>query len=183
MDYDKFGNKKGKDLSIKEKMNVVLLAPEIPHNTGNVIRLCANVGANLHLIEPLGFQLDHPRLRRASLDYSDLVDLKVHQSIDDFFKSTCADRVFVSTPSSGIVYTEPNYQQGDTVIFGSEGRGLPDRVVNRFDLDKRITIPMVPANRSINLSNAAAIVVFEMWRQVRFSGASISLNETQSTFS
>lgn len=165
------------------KMNVVLLAPEIPQNTGNVIRLCANVGAKLHLIEPLGFQLDHPRLRRASLDYRDLVDLRVYQSIDDFLELTDATRVFIATPDSGIVYTEPKYQHGDTVIFGSEGSGLPDRVVNKFSFEKRITIPMVPANRSINLSNAAAIVVFEMWRQVRFSGASISLSETQSTFS
>ena len=164
-------------------VNVVLIAPEIPQNTGNLIRLCANVGARLHLVEPLGFQLENARLRRASLDYSDLTDILVHNSIDECFQTISIGSVYGATIPGTVLYTSPRYQLGDTIVFGSESVGLPASVVDKLNFENRVHIPMMPANRSLNISNAAAIIVYEMWRQIGFSGASALAHENQSYFS
>ena len=164
-------------------LNVVLVSPEIPYNTGNIIRLCANVGANLHLVEPLGFILDNPHLRRASLDYSDLTDILVYNSIDEFFQTVSIGSVYGATIPGTVLYTSPRYQLGDTIVFGSESVGLPVSLVDKLSLENRVQIPMMPANRSLNISNAAAIIVYEMWRQIGFSGASALAHENQSYFS
>ena len=163
--------------------NVVLIAPEIPQNTGNLIRLCANVGARLHLVKPLGFQLHNARLRRASLDYSDLTDVRVHNSVNEIFQTTSIDSVYGATIPGMVLYTTPKYKRGDTIVFGSESVGLPSSVVDKLNFKNRVHIPMMPANRSLNISNAAAIIVYEMWRQIGFSGASALAHENQSYFS
>lgn len=170
-------------MDFKPIVNVVLVSPEIPQNTGNLIRLCANVGACLHLVQPLGFELDHPGLRRASLDYSDLTNVLVHDSIDEIFKSVSIDRIYGATIPGNVLYTEPRYKVGDTVVFGSESVGLSDDVVSKLDYENRVHIPMVAGNRSLNISNAASIIVYEMWRQVGFSRASSMREHTQSYFS
>ena len=170
-------------MSLVPIANVVLIAPEIPQNTGNIIRLCANVGARLHLVEPLGFQLENAGLRRASLDYSDLTDILVHNSIDECFQTISIGSVYGATIPGTVLYTTPRYQLGDTIVFGSESVGLPDSVVDKLKFENRVHIPMMPANRSLNISNAAAIIVYEMWRQIGFSGASVSPDEDQYYFS
>ena len=164
-------------------VNVVLVAPEIPQNTGNLIRLCANVGAHLHLVEPLGFQLNSPRLRRASLDYSDIVETKVHNSIQEYLDTVCIDSVYGAVVSGSVPYTKPNYKPGDTIVFGSESVGLSKEVVKTLRRENRVHIPMMPANRSLNLSNAAAIIVYEMWKQIGFSGTSNDIDQPPSYFS
>ena len=163
--------------------NVVLISPEIPQNTGNIIRLCANVGAYLHLVKPLGFTLDDPRLKRASLDYSDIANVVVHESPDQLFSSHMVNRVFAATTNSIVPYTQPNYELGDTIILGRESLGLSDDIVENVLPENRVHIPMQPANRSLNLSNAAAIIVYEMWRQLHFDGASSSIDNNKSYFS
>lgn len=163
-------------------VNVVLVAPEIPQNTGNLIRLCANVGARLHLVEPLGFKLENPGLRRASLDYSDLTHIQVHHFIDEFLKDVPIGRVYGATNHGTVLYTTPRYRRGDTIVFGSESVGLPGNVVDKLRIENRVRIPMMPANRSLNISNAAAIIVYEMWRQIGFSGASPFPNKNRSNF-
>ena len=163
--------------------NVVIVEPEIPHNTGNLIRLCANVRARLHLVEPLGFKLDNPGLRRASLDYSDLTDVRVHKSIDTIFETVPIDRIYGAMTTGTVLYTTPKYQLGDTIVFGSESIGLPDHVVDKVNVGNRLRIPMMPANRSLNLSNAVAIILYEMWRQIGFSSESPPLCENQKYFS
>ncbi len=170
-------------MNLQPIANVVLIAPEIPQNTGNLIRLCANVGARLHLVEPLGFQLENAGLRRASLDYSDLTDIRVHDSVNEFFQTLSAGSVYGATIPGTVLYTTPRYQLGDTIVFGSESVGLPDSVVDKLKFENRVHIPMMPANRSLNISNAAAIIVYEMWRQFGFSGASGSPDEDQYYFS
>lgn len=170
-------------MNLKPTANLVLIAPEIPQNTGNVIRLCANVGARLHLVKPLGFELENPGLRRASLDYSDLTDILVHESIDEFLQTISINRVYAATTSGTIPYTAPQYKLGDTIVFGSESLGLPDSFVDTLKLENRVYIPMMPANRSLNLSNAAAIVVYEMWRQIHFHGSSDFQNRNPYYFS
>ena len=164
-------------------VNVVLVAPEIPQNTGNLIRLCANVGAHLHLVEPLGFQLTSPKLRRASLDYSDIVETRVHNSIDEYLNAVCIDSVYGAVISGSVPYTRPTYKASDTIIFGSESVGLSNHIVEKLKIGNRVHIPMMPANRSLNLSNAAAIIVYEMWRQIGFYRTSNDANQTQSYFS
>lgn len=163
--------------------NVVLISPEIPQNTGNIIRLCANVGAYLHLVKPLGFKLDDPRLKRASLDYSDIANVVVHESSDQLFSSHLINRVFAATTNSIVPYTQPNYELGDTIILGRESLGLSDDIVENVLPENRVHIPMQPANRSLNLSNAAAIIVYEMWRQLHFDGALSSIDNNKSYFS
>ena len=170
-------------MDLKPIINVALIAPEIPQNTGNLIRLCANVGSRLHLVEPLGFQLENPGLRRASLDYSDLTDIKVHDSAGDFFESGFTGSVYGATIPGAITYTTPRYQLGDTIVFGSESTGLSGEVVEKIGFENCLGIPMVPGSRSLNLSNAAAIIVYEMWRQIGFSGASRFPHESPSYFS
>ena len=153
-------------------INVVLLAPEIPQNTGNVIRLCANVGARLHLVEPLGFRLDNKGLRRASLDYRDIADVVCHASVESIFESVHIERIYGAIINGPVRYDSPRYLIGDTILFGPESSGLPDTVVDRLRPENRVQIPMKPSNRSLNLSNAVAVVVYEMWRQMGFTGMS-----------
>ena len=164
-------------------INIVLVAPEIPQNTGNIIRLCSNVGASLHLVEPLGFTLDSPRLRRAALDYDDLVDVHQHKSTDKLFESRPIDSVFAATSGGKTQYNLAQYKLGNTIVFGSESSGLPDHLIQKFNAANRLRIPMMPGNRSLNLSNAAAIIVYEMWSQLNFIGAEFGHDPQKPYFS
>jgi len=155
----------------KPTINVVLITPEIPQNTGNIIRLCANIGARLHLVEPLGFRLDDKGLRRASLDYLDLTDVVCHPSIESFWKSVDNRRIYGAIPNGQVLYNSPRYRFGDTILFGPESSGLPSQIVDKLQTNNRVRIPMRPSNRSLNISNAVAIIAFEMWRQMNFNGA------------
>ena len=155
--------------------DVILHRPEIPPNTGNVIRLCANTGARLHLVEPLGFALDDARLRRAGLDYHEYATLQVHASLDAALEdiarhNAIAPRVFALSTRGTVRYDAPRYIAGDVFLFGSETSGLPADVLAAVPASQRLRLPMRPDNRSINLSNAVAVVVFEAWRQQGFTG-------------
>ena len=163
--------------------NVVLVAPEIPQNTGNIIRLCANTGSRLHLIEPLGFVLEDPRLKRASLDYRDIAQVVVHRQIEGVFSECPIDRIFAATTHGAIRFDEPIYQRGDTVLFGSESMGLPPAIIQALPHENVLSIPMVASNRSLNLSNAVAIIVYEIWRQLGFDTAGELPPEKESYFS
>ena len=153
--------------------HVVLVSPEIPPNTGNVIRLCANTGCTLHLIEPLGFALDDARLRRAGLDYHEFATLRVHAGWSAFVDQERPDplRMFALTTSGSRSPFEVSFRAKDWLVFGSETRGLPETVRAAFDANQRLRLPMRPGQRSLNLSNAVAVVVFEAWRQADFTGA------------
>ena len=148
--------------------HVVLYQPEIPPNTGNIIRLCANTGANLHLVEALGFDLDEPRLRRAGLDYHEFARVQVHADIEECFRSIGHPQVLAFSSKASIVYTDAVYPPGAALLFGPETRGLPPHVLDRVPQSRRLTLPMQPGNRSLNLSNAVAVVVYEGWRQNGF---------------
>ncbi|WP_153101478.1 tRNA (uridine(34)/cytosine(34)/5-carboxymethylaminomethyluridine(34)-2'-O)-methyltransferase TrmL [Paraburkholderia hayleyella] len=152
--------------------NVVLVEPEIPPNTGNVIRLCANTGVRLHLIEPLGFPLDDTKLRRAGLDYHEYAQMKVHASWDDFMTAEMPEpaRMFAFTTRGAGRFHSRAFLPGDWFIFGAETRGLSDAVLGQFNEEQRVRLPMRPDNRSLNLSNTVAVVVFEAWRQTGFAG-------------
>jgi tRNA (cytidine/uridine-2'-O-)-methyltransferase len=152
-------------------MHVVLYQPEIPPNTGNVIRLCANTGARLHLIRPLGFELDDRRLRRAGLDYHEFAALAVHESLADCLQAARPARVYAFTTRGTRRYTEVAYRPDDLLLFGPETRGLPEAVLDDVPDHRRLRIPMLPGSRSINLSNAVAVAVFEAWRQQAFAGS------------
>jgi tRNA (cytidine/uridine-2'-O-)-methyltransferase len=154
--------------------NVVLVAPEIPPNTGNVIRLCANTGAQLHLVQPLGFSLDDKQLRRAGLDYHEYASIKLHASFTAFVEQMRPDpeRTFALTTHAGRGFFETQLLAGDWFVFGAETSGLPTDVRAWFPGDHALRLPMRPASRSLNLSNAVAVVVYEAWRQVRFDGGS-----------
>ena len=154
--------------------SVVLVQPEIPPNTGNVIRLCANAGVALHLVEPLGFPIDHAKMRRAGLDYHEFTRMTVHRdwaSLRTALAATPADRWFAATTRGARSFGRVAYQPGDVLVFGRETSGLPDDVVADFPEAQRIRVPMQPQSRSLNLSNAVAIVVYEAWRQQGFAGA------------
>jgi len=150
-------------------LNVVLVEPEIPPNTGNIIRLCANTGARLHLIEPLGFPIDHSKMRRAGLDYHELARVQTHPSWDAFWTDRVPppDRCFAITTKGVQRPDQIRFQENDWLIFGSETKGLGD-LLDRFSAAQRLRIPMRPDNRSLNLSNAVAVVVYEAWRQLDF---------------
>ncbi|MGF6296144.1 MULTISPECIES: tRNA (uridine(34)/cytosine(34)/5-carboxymethylaminomethyluridine(34)-2'-O)-methyltransferase TrmL [Paraburkholderia] len=152
--------------------NVVLVEPEIPPNTGNVIRLCANTGARLHLIEPLGFPLDDTKMRRAGLDYHEYAEMNVHADWDAFIANETPDssRMFAFTTRGSGRFHDHAFRPGDWFVFGAETRGLPDTVLERFANEQRVRLPMRPGNRSLNLSNTVAVVVFEAWRQAGFEG-------------
>ena len=152
-------------------LHVVLHQPEIPPNTGNVIRLCANSGARLHLVEPLGFELDDAKLRRAGLDYHEFTRLAVHASLDAFLQAVQPRRVFALSTRGTVRYDTVDYGDGDALLFGSETRGLPAEVLDTIPPAQRLCLPMRPGNRSLNLSNAVAITVYEAWRQAGFAGA------------
>jgi len=152
-------------------LHVVLHEPEIPPNTGNVIRLCANAGAALHLIEPLGFSLDHAKLRRAGLDYHEFADVRVHASLEDCLESTGSPRAFALSTRGATRYDQARFAAGDVLLFGAETRGLPQSVLDGVPTARRLRLPMRPGNRSLNLSNAVAIVVYEAWRQLGFAGS------------
>jgi tRNA (cytidine/uridine-2'-O-)-methyltransferase len=150
--------------------HLILLEPEIPPNTGNIIRLCANTGATLHLVHPLGFSLDDARLRRAGLDYRDLARVREHSDLAACLRQVDAARVFPVETQGGTCHTDQHYQAGDAFLFGRETRGLPGGVLAKFPAEHVIRLPMIPGNRSLNLSNAAAIIIYEAWRQLDFSG-------------
>lgn len=147
--------------------DIVLYEPEIPPNTGNIIRLCANIGTRLHLVRPLGFEMDNKLLRRAGLDYREFATVEVHDSLDDCLGSK--ERVFAVSTKGTTAYTEHAYREDDVFLFGPETRGLPDRIRK---MHKTIRLPMKEGSRSLNLSNAVAVVVFEAWRQLGFTGGS-----------
>lgn len=154
--------------------HVVLVEPEIPPNTGNVIRLCANTGAQLHLVEPLGFPLDDAKMRRAGLDYHDYATMRVHPSWDAFLASEKPDptRMFALTTHGSTPFASVAFKPGDVFVFGSETRGLAPALRESFPPSQRIRLPMRPDNRSLNLSNTVAVVVYEAWRQNGFAGGS-----------
>ncbi len=148
--------------------NVILFEPEIPPNTGNVIRLCANTGATLHLVKPLGFALDARALRRAGLDYHLLASIKVHPDFDACRTALGGARLFAVETQGVRVYSEVGYHAGDALLFGPESRGLPDTLLQQVGVDNRLRIPMLDGNRSLNLANSVALVVYEAWRQLGY---------------
>jgi tRNA (cytidine/uridine-2'-O-)-methyltransferase len=150
--------------------SVILYEPEIPPNTGNIIRLCANTGASLHLVEPLGFDLDEKRLRRAGLDYREFVDVQTHVSLDACLALLGMPRVFALSTRNSMRYDAVSFREGDALLFGPETRGLPLEVLNTLPAEQRLRLPMKEGNRSLNLSNSAAVVVYEAWRQLGFEG-------------
>ncbi len=150
--------------------SLILYEPEIPPNTGNIIRLCANTGVQLHLIEPLGFELDEPRLKRAGLDYREFATVTTHASLSDCLDALRAPRVFALSTRSCTRYDAPQYRAGDAFLFGPETRGLPQDVLESVPPEQRLRLPMKENSRSLNLSNSAAVVVYEAWRQLGFSG-------------
>ena len=152
--------------------SLILYEPEIPPNTGNIIRLCANTGANLHLVEPLGFELDEPRLRRAGLDYREFATVQTHASLEDALAAIGNPRVFALSTRGCTRYDAPRYRAGDALLLGPETRGLPQSLLDSLPEEQRLRLPMRPGNRSLNLSNAAAVVVYEAWRQLGFEQGS-----------
>ena len=151
-------------------LDVLLYQPEIPPNTGNAIRLCANTGARLHLIEPLGFALDDKQLRRAGLDYHEYATLRVHASLEAALAAITPRRLFALSTRGTQRYDQPRYLPGDALLFGPETRGLPAEVLQSLPPQQCLRLPMHPDNRSLNLSNSIAVVVFEAWRQCGFAG-------------
>ena len=150
--------------------NIVLFEPEIPGNTGNCIRLCANVGATLHLVKPLGFRVDDKSLRRSGLDYHDLAEVKLHANLEACLAALGAGRLFAIETNGVRCYSDVQYRAGDALLFGPETRGLPRAALDLAGAEHWLRIPMRLGNRSINLSNAVAVVVFEAWRQIGFAG-------------
>jgi len=148
--------------------HIVLYQPEIPPNTGNIIRLCANSGAMLHLIHPLGFTLDDSKLRRAGLDYHEWAEVREYDKVEDFLEARLHMRLFACSTRGLRNYAEVAYQPGDALLFGPETRGLPQAVLDALPDERLIRIPMQPGNRSLNLSNAVAVVLYEAWRQQGF---------------
>jgi len=151
--------------------HILLYQPEIPPNTGNIIRLCANTGTQLHLIRPLGFKLDDKHLRRAGLDYHEYADVRVHDDLAACLKTLPDARLLAFTTKGSHPYHEVRYQAGDALLFGPESRGLPADLLESLEPEQRLRLPMLPKNRSLNLSNTVAVAVFEAWRQCGFTGA------------
>ncbi|PLR31189.1 tRNA (uridine(34)/cytosine(34)/5-carboxymethylaminomethyluridine(34)-2'-O)-methyltransferase TrmL [Chimaeribacter coloradensis] len=154
-------------------LNIVLFEPEIPPNTGNIIRLCANTGFHLHLIEPLGFTWDDKRLRRAGLDYHEFASIRKHADYAQFVAQEQPARLFALTTKGTPAHSAVSYQAGDYLLFGPESRGLPADILNALPAEQKIRIPMQPNSRSMNLSNAVSVVVYEAWRQLGYAGALI----------
>jgi tRNA (cytidine/uridine-2'-O-)-methyltransferase len=152
-------------------LNIVLFEPEIPPNTGNIIRLSSNTGSTLHLIEPLGFNLDESSLRRAGLDYHQYATLQVHKSWQEFLERQQPKNLYAFSTKGARSYADVRYEAGDYLLFGPESRGLPDAVRTAPAVTSVVTLPMQPQGRSVNLSNAVAVAVYEAWRQLDFAGA------------
>ena len=155
---------------------IVLFEPEIPPNTGNIVRLCANCGATLHLVQPLGFELTRKAVRRAGLDYDELASVHVHESLPACLAALAGARVFSVETSGACPYSEVAFTPGDALLFGPETRGLPPAVLAEVPRERQLAIPMRAGNRSLNLSNAVALVVYEAWRQNGFALASSHRN-------
>ena len=153
-------------------VHVILYEPEIPPNTGNIIRLCANTGAQLHLIRPLGFALDDKQLRRAGLDYHEYAEMKVHDNLLACLQTLPDTRLFALTTKASRGFHKASFKAGDALLFGPESRGLPAQVLDSITPEQRLRLPMLPRNRSLNLSNSVAVAVYEAWRQLGFEGAS-----------
>lgn len=151
-------------------LDVLLYQPEIPPNTGNVIRLCANTGARLHLIQPLGFTLDDRQLKRAGLDYHEYARLQVHADLTTALAAIAPRRLYALSTRGTVRHDAPAFASGDAFLFGPETRGLPAEVLAMIPAEQRLRLPMRPDNRSLNLSNTVAVVVFEAWRQLGFAG-------------
>jgi len=151
-------------------LDLILYQPEIPPNTGNIIRVCANTGTTLHLVHPLGFTLDDKRLRRAGLDYHEFAQLREHASLQACLDSLPERRVYAVSTRARQNYTLAKYRAGDVFLFGPETRGLPQQLLDGWPAEQQLRIPMQPGNRSLNLANSAAIVLYEAWRQLGFSG-------------
>jgi tRNA (cytidine/uridine-2'-O-)-methyltransferase len=151
--------------------DIVLVHPEIPPNAGNVIRLAANTGCRLHLVEPLGFSIDDRQLKRAGLDYHEMVNVTVHKDWRACRDRLAGRRMFALSTRGALTYTQISFQPDDAFVFGAETCGLPAEVLDCFAAENRLSLPMRPGNRSLNLSNAVAVVVFEAWRQLKFGGS------------
>jgi tRNA (cytidine/uridine-2'-O-)-methyltransferase len=150
--------------------HIVLFEPEIPPNTGNIIRLCANTGAQLHLVKPLGFEVEDKQLKRAGLDYHEFASLKVYDNWNDCKAALKSHRLFAITTKGSTRHSEVVFKAGDVFVFGPETRGLPEEIRSEFQPGNRIRLPMLPDSRSLNLSNSAAVLLYEAWRQIGFEG-------------
>ncbi len=150
--------------------DIVLYQPEIPPNTGNIIRLCANTGAGLHLVKPLGFALEDKQLRRAGLDYHEFATVKVHEDWQACCDALGRRRMFALTTKGSTRYSDIQFMPGDIFVFGPETRGLPPEILEQFAPENKIRLPMLPHSRSLNLSNSAAVLIYEAWRQNGFTG-------------
>ena len=148
--------------------NIILYEPEIPPNTGNIIRLCVNTSSNLHLIKPLGFNLDEKKVRRAGLDYHDMANINIYETYGDCVKKLKDNRFFAVSTKATKYYADFVFKKGDVFVFGPETRGLPADILNRMSETEKIRVPMAKDNRSLNLSNTVAIVLYEAWRQINF---------------
>jgi len=152
-------------------MKIALYQPEIPPNTGNIIRLCANIGFELHLIKPLGFDLSDKKMRRAGLDYHEYTEVKVHQNFSEFIQAMQGHRIFACTTKTDKLYTEQNFEEDDVLLFGPETRGLPLEIRQQLGIENCLKLPMVENSRSLNLSNSVAIFCYEAWRQMGFKNS------------
>lgn len=151
-------------------LSLILYEPEIPPNTGNIIRLCANTGVALHLVEPLGFDLEEKKLRRAGLDYREFASVQTHGSLDDCLRALESPRLFALSTRGSTRHDEPDYREGDAFLMGPETRGLPQQLLESLPPEQVLRLPMRADSRSLNLSNAAAVIVYEAWRQLGFRG-------------
>ncbi len=161
-------------MSLNAPLNIVLFEPEIPANTGNIIRLCANTGFNLHIIEPMGFFWDDKKLRRAGLDYQEFIDVKRYKNLNHFLDENNLDlatQVYALTTKGKKPHSDVHYKQNDFLMFGPETRGLPAAILDKLPQDQKIRIPMQACSRSMNLSNSVAVVVYESWRQLGYVGS------------
>lgn len=152
-------------------LHIVLFEPEIPPNTGNIIRLAANTGSRLHLIEPLGFKLDEKSVNRAGMDYREIQDLQLHKSWEDFLATEMPERIFALSTKGTRTHSDTQFQSGDYLLFGPESRGLPASIRESLPTERVLRIPMVANSRSMNLSNTVAVMVYEAWRQLGYAGA------------
>tara|TARA_B100001750_G_scaffold62518_2_gene49681 strand:+ start:3284 stop:3748 length:465 start_codon:yes stop_codon:yes gene_type:complete len=152
-------------------INIVLVNPEIPPNTGNIIRLCSNTGYSLHLIKPIGFDLNDRQLKRAGLDYHDTAKVKTYDNLEQFIKIVNPNRILATTSKVNKSYTTIKFKKNDAILFGSESTGLTQDILNKIQKENIFNIPMKPNNRSLNLSNAVSIIVYESWRQHNFEGS------------